>query len=277
MTQYLLYLALASYLGATGLWFAYFLVQKEPLCRYGVWSMAAGLACHTLVLIQLTWIYSYLPVAVFGGALLVFDWVLVAAFLIFNWRFPIRVLGALVAPLAALMMFGAIVLPQGQVGEFSPLLRGFWLTAHILLTLAGYAALTLNFLGGVFYLIQERQLKGKRFGFFYRRLPSLSQLDTLNYWCLTIGFPLLTGGIIAGSFYAQHSMGRFWSWDPKEVLTLIAWLIYAVLLHERLAVGWRGRRAAWLAIAGFAVLLVTFVGANLWVSGYHSFAKFGQP
>jgi cytochrome c-type biogenesis protein CcsB len=277
MTEALLYLTLAAYFGATALWLAFFLAQKESLCRYGAWVMAAGLACHTLVLLERIWAYGYLPVAVFGGALLLFDWLLVAAFLVLNWRYPIRVLGALVAPLAALMVYGAIVLPQGQAHAISPLLRGFWLTAHIGLTLAGYAALTLNFFGGVFYLIQERQLKAKRFGFFYRRLPSLSQLDTLNYWCLTIGFPLLTGGIISGSLYAQHTLGRFWSWDPKEVLTLIAWLIYAVLLHERLAVGWRGRRAAWLAILGFLVLLITFVGANLWMTSYHSFSKFTQP
>jgi cytochrome c-type biogenesis protein CcsB len=277
MTEYLLYLTLAAYFGATALWLAFFLAQKESLCRYGAWVMAAGLACHSLVLLQRLWTYGYLPVAVFGGALLLFDWLLVAAFLVLNWRYPIRVLGALVAPLAALMVYGAIVLPQGQAHTISPLLCGFWLTAHIGLTLAGYAALTLNFLGGVFYLIQERQLKAKRFGFFYRRLPSLSQLDTLNYWCLTIGFPLFTGGIVSGSLYAQHTLGRFWSWDPKEVLTLIAWLIYAVLLHERLAVGWRGRRAAWLAVLGFLVLLITFVGANLWLPSYHSFSKFTQP
>jgi cytochrome c-type biogenesis protein CcsB len=140
--------------------------------------------------------------------------------------------------------------------------------------LLGNAALTLAGLGGIFYLVQERQLKGKKFGFFYRRLPSLEQLDALNYWCLTIGFPLLTGGIITGSLYAQYTLGSFWSWDPKEVLTLSAWLVYAVLLHERLAVGWRGRRAALLAICGFLLLIITFVGANLWLSGYHSFASF---
>ena len=277
MTEYLLYLALLAYFGATALWLAFFLAQWEPLTRYGAWTMAAGLACHTLVLISRTWVYGYLPVAVFGGALLVFDWVLVAAFLLLNWRYPIRVLGALVGPLAALMIYGTIVLPQGQAGAISPLLQGFWLTTHIALALAGFAALTLNFLGGIFYLVQERQLKAKRFGFFYRRLPSLQQLDTLNYWCLTIGFPLLTFGMITGSLYAQHTLGRFWSWDPKEVLTVLAWLIYAVLLHERLTVGWRGRRAAWLAILGFLVLLITFVGANLWMSGYHSFSKFVQP
>ncbi len=277
MTEYLPYVALAAYFGATGLWLAFFLIQRESLCHYGAWVLGGGLACHTLVLIQRTMAYGYLPVAVFGEALLLFDWVLVAAFLILNWRYPIHVLGALVAPLAALLVYGSLVLPQGQVGAVSPLLRGFWLTAHIGLALGGYAALTLNFLGGIFYLIQERQIKAKKFGFFYRRLPSLSQLDTLNYWCLTIGFPLFTGGIITGSLYAQHTLGRFWSWDPKEVLTLIAWLIYAVLLHERLTVGWRGRRASMLAILGFLVLVITFVGANLWMSGYHSFSKFVQP
>ncbi len=147
---------------------------------------------------------------------------------------------------------------------------------HICLTLTGYAALALAGLGGILYLIQERQIKSKHFGFFHRRLPSLSILDNLNYWCLTTGFPLLTAGIISGSLYAQHTQGRFFSWDPKEILTFIAWLIYAVLLHERLTVGWRGRRAALMAICGLFVLLCTFVGANLWLTGYHSFAAFIQ-
>jgi cytochrome c-type biogenesis protein CcsB len=275
MHNFLLYLTLIAYFGATGLWLAYFLAQRESYYRAGAWVMAGGLVVHTLALIQGVWSIGSLPAATFGQALLLFAWALVAAFLLLIWRSPIKVLGALVAPLAALMVSGALILPQPH-GAVSPLLKGFWLTIHICLTLLGYAALALACLGGILYLIQERQIKGKQFGFFYRRLPSLSQLDTLNYWCLTIGFPLLTGGIISGSLYAQHTLGRFWSWDPKEILTLIAWLIYAVLLHERLAVGWRGRRAALLAICGFLVLVCTFVGANLWLTGYHSFAKFIQ-
>jgi cytochrome c-type biogenesis protein CcsB len=273
MHNFLLYLTLIAYFGATALWLGYFLAQRESYYRAGAWVMAGGLVVHTLALIQGGWRIGSLPAATFGQALLLFAWALAAAFLILIWRSPIKVLGALVAPLAALMVSGALILPQPH-GAVSPLLKGFWLTVHICLTLLGYAALALACLGGILYLIQERQIKGKQFGFFYRRLPSLSQLDTLNYWCLTIGFPLLTGGIISGSLYAQHTLGRFWSWDPKEVLTLIAWLIYAVLLHERLAVGWRGRRAALLAICGFLVLVCTFVGANLWLTGYHSFAGF---
>jgi cytochrome c-type biogenesis protein CcsB len=275
MHNFFLYLTLIAYFGATGLWLAYFLAQRESYYRAGVWVMAGGLVVHSLAIAVQAWSCGCLPAASFGEALILFDWALVAAFLLLIWRFPIKVLGALVAPLAALMVCGALILPQPH-GAVSPLLKGFWLTVHITLTFLGYAALALACLGGILYLIQERQIKGKQFGFFYRRLPSLSQLDRLNYWCLTIGFPLLTGGIIFGSLYAQHTMGRFWSWDPKEILTLIAWLIYAVLLHERLAVGWRGRRAALLAIGGFVVLLCTFVGAALWITGYHSFAKFIQ-
>jgi cytochrome c-type biogenesis protein CcsB len=273
MSNALIYLTLIAYFGATALWLGFFLAQRENLCRAGVWLLGVGLGIHTLELIYRTWAAGYLPVATFGQTLLVFAWALVAAFLFLYWRFPIKVLGALTAPLAALMVSGTLILPAGP-GAVSPLLHNIWLTVHITLALLGNAALTLAFLGGIFYLVQERQLKHKNFGFFYRRLPSLEQLDALNYWCLTIGFPLLTAGIITGSLYAQHTLGSFWRWDPKEVLTLFAWLIYAVLLHERLAVGWRGRRAAILAICGFVVLVIAFVGANLWFTGYHSFASF---
>jgi cytochrome c-type biogenesis protein CcsB len=273
MSNFFLYLILIAYFSATGLWLAYFLIQRERYYHAGAWVLAGGLAVHTLALILRVWSLGYLPAATIGQSLLLFAWVLVAAFLLLTWRYPIKVLGALVAPLAALMVCGTLILPAPH-GTISPLLKSFWLAIHICLTLTGYATLALAGLGGILYLIQERQIKEKQFGFFYRRLPSLSQLDTLNYWCLTIGFPLLTAGMISGSLYAQHTLGRFWSWDPKEILTLIAWLIYAVLLHERLTVGWRGRRAALMAICGFLVLIFTFVGANLWLTGYHNFAKF---
>jgi len=270
-------LTLMAYFGASALFVAYFLVQRESYCRWGAWVLGAGLGCHSLALVFYTWSLGRLPVATLGESLLVFSWTLVAAFLLLLWRFPIRVLGALASPLAALMVSGGLILP-GSRGAVSPLLRSFWVQLHVGLSFMGIAALTLAGLGGLFYLVQERQIKGKKFGFFYRRLPSLEQLDALNYWCLTLGFPLLTAGIIIGSLYAQYTLGSFFSFDPKEILTLIAWLIYAVLLHERLTVGWRGRRAAILALCGFGVLIITFVGASLWFAGYHSFANFsGQP
>jgi ABC-type transport system involved in cytochrome c biogenesis permease subunit len=80
----------------------------------------------------------------------------------------------------------------------------------------------------------------------------------MGYSCLIAGFPMLTFGIITGVVYAQVVLGRFWSWDHKEILGAITWLVYAALLHERLAVGWQGRRAAIMTILGFVVLVITF-------------------
>ena len=142
--------------------------------------------------------------------------------------------------------------------------------------LPGAAALSLAGLGGLFYLVQERQIKRKSSVFSTGACRPWT-VGQLSYWCLSVGFPLLTAGMVIGSLYAQYTLGRFFSFDPKEILTLIAWLIYAVLLHERLTVGWRGRRAAILALCGLSVLIITFLG-GLWLGGYHSFASFsGKP
>ena len=276
MANILFSLTLLAYYSASALFIAYFLAQRESFCRLGTRVLAVGLGFHTAALALVTSNLGRLPAATLGEALLVFSWTLVLAFLLLFWRFPIRVLGALAAPLAALMLSAGLIEPMGK-NAVSPLLKNFWVMLHVGLTFLGVAALSLAGLGGLFYLVQERQIKKKRFGFFYRRLPSLEQLDALSYWCLAVGFPLLTAGMVTGSLYAQYTLGRFFSFDPKEILTLIAWLIYAVLLHERLTVGWRGRRAAILALCGLSVLIITFLG-GLWLGGYHSFASFsGKP
>jgi len=81
--------------------------------------------------------------------------------------------------------------------------------------------------------------------------------------------------MITGSVYAQLVLGTYWQWDPKEVWSLITWLSYAALIHQRLTVGWRGRRAALMSIVCFCILIFTFLGANLWLGGYHSFDSLG--
>jgi ABC-type transport system involved in cytochrome c biogenesis permease subunit len=90
--------------------------------------------------------------------------------------------------------------------------------------------------------------------------------------CFATLFSLV--GTILGGIWADQSWGRFWGWDPKETWALITWFLYAALLHGRLTIGWRGRRAAIFAIIGFAFLLFTFFGVNLFLSGEHSFRNF---
>jgi cytochrome c-type biogenesis protein CcsB len=126
-------------------------------------------------------------------------------------------------------------------------------------------------MAGIMYLIQEYQIKSKKLGSFFNRLPSLQTLDSINHYALMYGFPFLTLGMVTGAIYAQYALGSYWRWDPKEVWSLITWLLYAALLHERLTVGWRGRRAAVMSIVCFLVLLFSFIGVSLWMSDYHSF------
>ncbi len=272
--MWLLYLALASYGVATLIWLGYVWFQKESYYLAGSRTIALGWLCHTLALLVQTLTQGFFPVGSFGAALSLFSWALITTFLILNWRYPVKVLGAMVIPMAAMLLSGSLILPRPQ--ELPAILQSFWLSFHIAAALLGNATFALAFLGGILYLIQERQIKSKKFGFFYRRLPSLETLDALNYYCINIGFVLLTLGIISGSLYAQYTLGTFWQWDPKETMTLMAWLLYAGLLHERLVKGWRGRRAALLAIAGFVVLMVTFVGADFWHRSYHRFDTFGR-
>jgi len=243
----------ASSLGYQG----YVLFQRRPVYRVASIILWVGFLCHTGVIALQYFEDGHIPVQNLHETLSTFGWAVVGVFLILQIKFHLMVLGALVAPLATLSVIIASILPKPLV-ELDPLFKGLWRTFHIGTLIVGNAAFAIAFLVGILYLVQEKAIKDKKRGFFFRRLPSLNLLDSMGYSCLIAGFPMLTFGLITGVIYAQMVHGQFWSWDPKEIFAGITWLVYAVLLHERLTVGWQGRRAAVMTIAGFAVLAFTF-------------------
>jgi len=107
---------------------------------------------------------------------------------------------------------------------------------------------------------------------FWARLPSSEKLDTLAFRTHAIAFPIWTFAVIAGAIWASKAWGRYWGWDPKETWAFITWTIYAGYLHARATAGWRGRKAAWVAAAGFVSLWITYYVVNLWIVGLHSYA-----
>ena len=98
-------------------------------------------------------------------------------------------------------------------------------------------------------------------------LPDAKKLDDIIYRVVTLGFPFLSVGIVLGAVWAHYSWGRYWGWDPKETWALITWFVYAVYLHTRITLGWTGKPGAFIAVAGFAVVLFCYMGVNLGLTG----------
>ncbi|MEW6187451.1 MAG: c-type cytochrome biogenesis protein CcsB [Thermodesulfobacteriota bacterium] len=276
MTLFFFKCALGLYLLGTLGYILFILWQVRTLARLSFAVLFLGFTFHTLSIALWTYDKGYFPIHGLGESLSLFAWAVIGVFLIIQIRFNILALGSFLSPLAAVMMISSSFLPS-QSGPVSPLIKNLWLMVHVGTIFIGNGAFAVAFLAGIMYLLQERQIKSKRPGPLYRRLPSLEVLDALNYQALIIGFPFMTLGMLSGSIFAQYTLGSFWRWDPKEVWSLITWLLYGVLLHGRLVSGWRGRRSALIAIAGFLVLIFSFLGLNLWVQGYHNFSAFKAP
>src|SRR5215510_14625117 len=182
-------------------------------------------------------------------------------------RAPVAILGAVVSPLGFILTLGAFVF-YTKIRDLPPALHSAWLPVHVILAFLGNAVFGVAFSASIAYLVQERQLKGKTGSSFFRRQRSLETLDNLNYRILSWGFTLLTLGILSGAVWAEYAWGHFWIWEPRPVLSLLTWVLYALLLHYRTA-GWRGRRAAALTIVCFAVLVGSFLSVKLLFPGRH--------
>lgn len=266
--EILFFLAILCYLLSSAGYFAYLFIQHDTMQKVGLSLLLIGFGCQSVIIIGALGSSGHMPVNNLHETLGLVAWTLAGAFLLLQLKLQVKILGVYVAPLAAFVLLVANQFPSDFVQPQS-LLKGFWLVTHVITIFVGYAALALACGVGVLYLIQERSIKTKTRGFFFKRLPSLDLLDSTGYACIVVGFTLLSLGLITGMVYAKSAWGSFWSWNSKEVWSAITWIFYAVLLHERLTVGWRGRRAAIMAIVGFGVLLFTFLGVNFLLTGHH--------
>ncbi len=266
--QLVLFICILLYMLSAAAYFVYLVIQRNKIQLIGCILLAAGFATQTAAI---GWRYAqtgHMPVNNLHETLIIVAWSLVAVFLVLRYRFKLKVLGIYAAPLTTFILLSATQFPAEPL-QPQNLLKGFWLVVHIITIFVGDAAFVLAAGVGMLYLLQERAIKTKNRGFFFKRLPSLDLLDSTGYACIVSGFTMLTIGLVAGMVYAKAVWGHFWSWDPKEVWSAVTWIFYAILLHERLAVGWRGRRAAVMAIAGLFVLLFTFFGVNFLLKGHH--------
>jgi cytochrome c-type biogenesis protein CcsB len=260
------------YFLGTLIYLIYIVSLKEVLSRIAGAVVFIGFSLHTLAFIARYVEAERTPVTSLYESFSFFAWMIMGVLLIVNRRYKVKVMGAFLSPIALVFMIFALALPQ-EIVPVAPVLKSFWHPFHVFFAFLGNAIFALAFCCGVMYLIQENLLKSKRVGAISKRLPSLKVLDDLNYQALIFGFPLLTLGIITGAIWAEYAWGRYWDWDPKETWSLITWFLYAALLHQRLAIGWRGRKAAIMAIVGFLAVLFTFLGVSYLLPGMHSYLQ----
>jgi cytochrome c-type biogenesis protein CcsB len=267
MSSTLLAIALVLYLVATAAFIGNVITARDAWRRAAHVVLACALGMHVASLLVRAVLWGYDAIAAFQEELSFIACIMVGLYLLIALRANLTVVGTLVTPLAFLLSLSAYAFEAGMP-ELPPRLQNLWLPAHVAPAFVGYAVFAVAFCLSLTYLLQERQLKSKRKGGLFRRLPSLETLDELNYRFVTLGFALFTIGLITGSFLAKQTWGALWSWEPVQVWSLISWLLYAVLLHAR-TVGWRGRKAARLTILCFIVLAASFLSVNLVFPGKH--------
>ena len=257
MTHMFFILTVALYCCATTAYLACLVRTSPVLTRWAGRILAVGFTAHLLSTIHLAVKMKYLPLTNMQESLSFFSLAIVGAFIFFERRYKVTTLGSFIIPVALLMLTASSTLHE-EARQLPPILQSNWFWFHALLAFASYACFTIAAGVAVMYLIQRYFLKTKHFGALFQKLPSLETMDDISYRCLSVGWPLLTIAIISGSIWSDQAMGSYWIWDRKQTWSMIIWIIYAALLHGRITIGWRGKRAAILSIIGFIVVLFTF-------------------
>ncbi len=259
------------YLGTTVAYHAAWVVELRRYRRAATWLLLAAVVAHALTLV-LRWLQAGRPpLANAFESFSFYGLMLAVGYLLLERRSRHPGLGALVTPIALAAVIVAALLPMG-IQPLLPVLQSPWLVVHVSVSFLAYVTFTLAFAAALAFLRQERLLKRRQGLGWGRELPSLLGLERLGLHLALAGSILMTGSLASGAIWAQRAWGVPWVWQPQQVAALVTWAIYAAYLGAWYGLGWRGRRAAWLLVAGFAAVLVTFIGVDLVLPrGLHNF------
>ncbi len=202
----------------------------------------------------------------FGVAAALFTMVV---FVVYGMRRDLRWLGLFVVAPVLILLGLANTIWYTEAAELMPSLKSVWLVIHVTVATISVALFAVGFVVALLYLAQDRF--GADRGVL-RALPDGRTLERLTYGLHIIAFPLWTFTLIAGAIWARQAWGSYWNWDPKEVWTFIIWVVYAAYLHARVTRGWRRQSATWVAVAGFACIVVNYAVVNVYFVGQHSYS-----
>ncbi len=254
-------IAFVLYILSAFFYLGFLFSKKLASAKTGSTLAVAGLAIHTAALIVRTIESGHAPFTNMYESLSFLSWASVLAYVIIDKKFKIPKIG----PYIMLIVIGLVALASSplmpkEATPLVPALQSYWLWLHVSVTLLGEAFFAVAFITSIMYLAAREADKKEKW-------------DSVSYRCVAVGFPLFTlGGLVFGMVWAYKAWGTYWSWDPKEVWSLITWIVFALYLHTRIVMGWKGKRSAVIAIVGFLAALFTYFGVNYLLSGLHSYA-----
>jgi len=300
--------ALFCYLAAMVASFAFLAFRRAPFATASTVLGLAGLAANLGSIVTRAFAAGRTPWGnMYEYSSLVAALIVVAYLIGVERRMRIRTVGGFVYAFVVFTMAMAVSFFYVGPSALQPALNSYWRQIHVTSMIAATSLLGIGCLFTILYLVADgaERRRVRRLGQAAPppimggsidadappafvpgaddpvasvetaqrgALPPASTLDRLAYRFIAFGFPIWTFGVICGAIWAQEAWARYWGWDPKETWSFITWVIFAGYLHARATSGWRGRKAAVIALVGFVSLFVTYYAVNLWISGLHSYA-----
>ena len=255
----ILWLRVAAVLYSLGLAHAILVItaRRSGLFRAAMLAFYTGVVLQAVAVVESSVALGHLPVNNFFETSSLCALIIGISFLVVYQHYRFSGLSVFIFPVVFLLTL--ISSMETPVASWpNPRLRDAWLFLHVVLILLGYAGLLLTAVGSVFYLIQERQLKRKTRSSLFDRLPPLATLDKLITHSMSFGFIFITAGVIAATTWAFIETGSRWIGYPRIGLALLTWLVYLLMVFLRATAGWRGRKAAVMAIAVLCCSLMTW-------------------
>lgn len=245
--------------------------RKDILKKISNWCAISGFGLHTTMLL----------VAIIGsnfdlskGYYIQFlSWSLLFIYFFMWWRMRFSFLSLTASPLAMLLFIGSFSLTSVQ-GKLPTEWTGMFFGLHIGTLFLSFGLLAMAFGAGIIFIRLEHKIKSKEpLTNFDKDMPALASFDRVNHIAVLAGFPLYTVGMASGFIWARLAWGRLLSADPKEIVSIFIWFVFAWLFHQRLALGVRGRKAATAVIWLFAISVFSLIGINAFMPTHHSFIQ----
>ncbi len=241
--------------GAASYVFFFARPRQVRAARAGLWFVAVAFVVHAVSIGFACREFGGTEFFNLRGGFGMLGWIGAGAFLLLQRFYALPAAGAFVLPLVLIAVLpGFFGLGPNALGELPRSVRVPAIGVHVSTALGGVALFAIAFVVALMYLLQEREVKGKRFGALFSRLPSLASLDQLNQRLVRAGFAIYSVALVTGAMVAKNAWGSFWTWDPQQIASLVVWLLYGAMVQLR-HVGVHGRRYALLTLAGFALVL----------------------